>query len=172
MKDSAVRVYRTMIAMCVIACFSLIIHFVIFLTVRRAEVFAGPGPESEVMWRYWGSLLNQLEYISILFLTDLGIFVRARSTAKEILDNIETDGECSGNIYWLSVIVGGFNVYSLFRLFIRFISVFSTLLGKGYVGEAIGMMVTIIVPLVLITWWTVWVVLALRRKLHGKAADM
>jgi len=50
MKDSAVRVYRTMIAMCVIACFSLIIHFVIFLTVRREEAFAGPGPESEVMW--------------------------------------------------------------------------------------------------------------------------
>lgn len=53
MKDSAVRVYRTMIVMCVIACISLIIHFVIFLTCVRAEAFAGPGPESEVMWRYW-----------------------------------------------------------------------------------------------------------------------
>ena len=172
MKDSAVRVYRTMIAICVIACISLIIHFVIFLTVRREEAFAGPGHESEVMWRYWGSLLNQLEYISILFLTDLGIFIRARSTAKEILDNIETDGEFLDNIYWLSVIVGGFNVYSLVKLFIRFISVFSAMLEKGYSGEGLGMMVTIAVPLVLITWWTVWVVLALRRKLGGKAADM
>lgn len=82
-------VYRTMIAVCVLMCAAVVIHLLLFVSVRNSEAFN--AEERSDMWLYWNRILTQL--------------------------------------------------------------------------EAVGMTVTIVVPLVLITGWTIWVVKLLRKRI-------
>ena len=163
------KTYWIMVILCLLVFISIIIHFVIFFMIRQEETFKMQVPE--VMGRYWSRMLNQLGDAVIYVLINLGVFARAKSTAKEILDGTEKDTELLDNIYWISVLVGGLGIFSMIKTFVRFTGVFSLLVSEGYAGEAMGMLATIVVPLVLIAGWTIWLVKELRMCLDFKKSE-
>lgn len=151
-------IYWVMIIINVVICVGLIYHFATFELISKDDEIV---KSSKTLF----SEYRHITWVRLeMVVTVMGINVMNAFYVKNRIKSGGEYGRLFSQLYWGSL---GFSILALCdisKLLIFFFRLFPLLIRMNYTFEAVAMLISLVIPIILILSWCIWTIAILRNR--------